>query len=204
MTDPRHRGRRQDRPARRLARSTPTITRWSSTRRDADHLLVGNDGGLYEILRPRRAPGGTSTTSRSPSSTGCRVDNALPFYNIYGGTQDNGSLGVPVAHRQSRRHPHQRLDEHRRRRRLPVARRLADPDTVYSCSQQIDCVAARPADRPERHIRPRSASEDARLRSRWDIPFIISPHNHTRLYIAANRLIRSDDRGDTWKWSVPT
>jgi hypothetical protein len=23
------------------------------------------------------------------------VDNGLPFYNIYGGTQDNGSQGVP-------------------------------------------------------------------------------------------------------------
>ena len=28
---------------------------------------------------------------------------------------------------------------------------------------------------------------------------IISPHNHTRLYFAANRLFRSDDRGDSWK-----
>jgi len=28
---------------------------------------------------------------------------------------------------------------------------------------------------------------------------IISPHSHTRLYFAANKLFRSDDRGDTWK-----
>ena len=26
-----------------------------------------------------------------------------------------------------------------------------------------------------------------------------SPHSHTRLYFAANKLFRSDDRGDTWK-----
>ena len=37
------------------------------------------------------------------------------------------------------------------------------------------------------------------LRDRWDIPFIISPHSHTRLYIFGNHLMRSDDRGDTWK-----
>jgi hypothetical protein len=27
----------------------------------------------------------------------------------------------------------------------------------------------------------------------------VSPHSHTRLYFAANKLFRSDDRGDTWK-----
>ena len=37
------------------------------------------------------------------------------------------------------------------------------------------------------------------LRCNWDSPFIISPHSRTRLYFAANKLFRSDDRGDTWK-----
>jgi hypothetical protein len=37
------------------------------------------------------------------------------------------------------------------------------------------------------------------LRWNWDSPIIISPHAHTRLYFAANKLFRSDDRGDTWK-----
>ena len=30
----------------------------------------------------------------------------------------------------------------------------------------------------------------------WDAPLIISPHSHTRLYFAASRLFRSDDRGN--------
>src|SRR5262249_23311858 len=33
----------------------------------------------------------------------------------------------------------------------------------------------------------------------WDSPLIISPHSHTRLYFAAQRLYRSDDRGDSWR-----
>jgi len=32
---------------------------------------------------------------------------------------------------------------------------------------------------------------------------MISPHQHTRLYFAANKLFRSDDRGDTWKSISP-
>jgi len=38
-----------------------------------------------------------------------------------------------------------------------------------------------------------------KMRSRWDIPFIISLHNHTRLYIMGNFLMQSDDSGATWK-----
>src|SRR6202049_2553364 len=37
------------------------------------------------------------------------------------------------------------------------------------------------------------------LRWNWDSPFIISPHSHTRLYFAADKLFRSDDRGDSWQ-----
>src|SRR4029077_17673095 len=37
------------------------------------------------------------------------------------------------------------------------------------------------------------------LRWNWDSPVIISPPSQTRLYLAANKLFRSDDRGDTWK-----
>lgn len=37
------------------------------------------------------------------------------------------------------------------------------------------------------------------MRWNWDSPFIISPHDHKRLYFAANRLFRSDDRGNSWR-----
>jgi hypothetical protein len=32
----------------------------------------------------------------------------------------------------------------------------------------------------------------------WDAPLFVSPHSHTRLYIAANKVFRGDDRGDSW------
>jgi hypothetical protein len=48
-------------------------------------------------------------------------------------------------------------------------------------------------------IQPQPGKGEQSLRWNWDSPLIISPHNHTRLYFAANKLFRSDDRGDTWK-----
>ena len=32
-----------------------------------------------------------------------------------------------------------------------------------------------------------------------DAPLLISPHNPKRLYFAANKLFRSNDRGDSWE-----
>ncbi len=36
-----------------------------------------------------------------------------------------------------------------------------------------------------------------------DAPLLISPHNNKRVYFAANKLFRSDDRGDTWECISP-
>ena len=41
------------------------------------------------------------------------------------------------------------------------------------------------------------------MRWNWDAPLIISPHSNTRLYFGAQRLYRSDDRGDTWRAVSP-
>src|SRR5262245_25008232 len=47
-------------------------------------------------------------------------------------------------------------------------------------------------------IRPQTGKGDPPLRWNWDSPLIVSPHQHTRIYFAANRLFRSEDRGDSW------
>jgi hypothetical protein len=41
------------------------------------------------------------------------------------------------------------------------------------------------------------------LRWNWDSPLLLSPHSRTRLYFAANRVFRSDDRGDSWRAISP-
>src|SRR5262249_53488379 len=74
-----------------------------------------------------------------------------------------------------------------------------DPHIVYSESQYAGLVRFDRRSGEATGIQPQPGKGDPPLRWNWDSPLIISPHSHTRLYFAANKVFRSDDRGDTWK-----
>jgi len=164
---------------------------------DTDHLVAGCDGGVYETRDRGR---NWEFKANLPVTQFYRgtPDNDLPFYNVYGGTQDNATLGGPT------RTTHQ----------YGIANRdwfvtvfgdgfktqvdPEDPDIVYSQSQygglaRYDRRSGQLVD-----IQPQPAPGEPPLRWNWDSALIVSPHSHTRLYFAAQRVFRSDDRGDSW------
>jgi len=164
---------------------------------DPHYIMLGTDGGLYEshdLAENWRFFANLPITQFYKVA----VDDARPFYNIYGGTQDNSTQGGP-----SRTDSYQGIQNSDWRVVLDwdghqPATEPGNPNIVYGERQEgalsrIDMATGEVVD-----IQPQPAAGESYERFNWDSPILVSPHAPTRIYFASQRVWRSDDRGDQW------
>ena len=164
---------------------------------DPDYLLIGTDGGVYEsfdLAKNWRFIENLPVTQFYKVA----VDDTKPFYNIYGGTQDNNTQGGPS--RTDNVHGIQNSDW-----RIVLdwdghqpATEPGNPDIMYAERQEgnisrIDLITGEIVD-----IQPQPEADENYERFNWDAPILVSPHNPKRIYFASQRVWRSDNRGDSW------
>ncbi len=164
---------------------------------NTDYYLVGCDGGIYESFDRGQT---WKFMPNLPVTQFYKVaiDYAEPFYFVYGGTQDNYSLGGPSQTTTS--HGIVNSDWYTTQGGDGFESQVdpKDPNIVYAQSQHGNLVRFDKKSGEKMGIKPRERKGEASYRWNWDAPLMISPHSHTRLYFAANKLFRSDDRGNSW------
>jgi photosystem II stability/assembly factor-like uncharacterized protein len=165
---------------------------------NTNYYLVGCDGGIYES-HDRAANWRHHSNLPVTQFYDVTVDEAAPFYNVYGGTQDNNTLGGPARTRSVHGITNEDWFEVLGGDGFHCKVDPKDPNTVYAEAQYG--ILARYDRRTGEAvgIRPYPKKGEAPLRWNWDSPLIISPHSRTRLYYAANRIFRSENRGDSWR-----
>jgi len=164
---------------------------------NTDHYLVGCDGGIYESF-DRGAHWDFKQNLPVPQFYDITTDNAKPFYNVYGGTQDNFSFGGPSRTRSASGITNADWFVTNGGDGFRSQVDPEDPNTIYASLQHGVLVRFDKRTGERIGIQPQPGRGDDPPRWNWDTPFIISPHLHTRLYMASDKLYRSDDRGDTW------
>ena len=169
---------------------------------DPDYIMISCDGGIYESFDRMKT---WRFIDNLPIIQLYRVgiDNQKPFYNVYGGTQDNDSFGGPsrTKNRSGIRNSDWFVTTGGDGFQVRVD--PTDPNILYTMSQYAGIMRYDKSNGEKIGIQPQPVEGETALRWNWDAPLVISPHNSDRLYFAANFLFQSDDNGDSWKKISP-
>ena len=165
---------------------------------DPNYLLIGTDGGVYESFDDTNS---WKFVANLPLTQFYKlaVDDAYPFYNIFGGTQDNNTQGGP-----SRTFKTSGItnsdwfvllggDGHQ------PATEPGNPNIVYAQSQQGNIHRIDRTNGEATFIKPQNDLNEPYERFNWDAPILVSPHDPETIFFGSQRVWVSNNRGDEWK-----
>ncbi len=169
---------------------------------NTDHWIVGCDGGIYETYDHAKT---WEYKANLPITQFYKVsiDYDTPFYNVFGGTQDNNSQAGPS-------------------RTINNAGILnsdwyitvggdgyetqvdpTNPNIIYAQWQYGGLIRYDRQSGERIGIKPQPGKGEAAFRWNWDSPLLISAHDPKTLFFCANKVFKTEDRGNSWKAISP-
>lgn len=166
------------------------------------HLIIGNDGGI-NITYDFGKHWFHCNTPPVGQFYAVQVDHKQP-YNVYGGLQDNGTWRGPSDYKASNgwysegKYPYEFISGG------DGMQVMVDPrdGTTYTGYQFGNYFRTEPNGK-RTYLQPRHKLGELPLRFNWQTPIWLSTHNPDILYLGANKVYRSLDRGDTWQCISP-
>ena len=161
-----------------------------------NHIIDGNDGGVG-ISWDKGASWEAFTNMDLGQFYHVGYDMQTP-YHVCGGLQDNYTWCGPS---QVRSRSGIGIDEWRSVQGGDGFEAVMDPRdgrTVYAESQDGNIVRIDRLTNERKSIRPVAAKGEPPLRWNWNTPIVLSVHNPDTLYVGANKVFKSLDRGQTW------
>ncbi len=172
---------------------------WIDTKQKG-HIINGNDGGVNITYDD-----GENWIRNNAQAVGqyyaVNVDNATP-YNVFGGFQDNGVWYGPSTYKASKSwnnsgdYPYKMIGWGDG---MQVQIDSRDNNIVYSGSQFGYYYRYNLKTKERLQIHPKHKLGDSPYRYNWQTPILLSPHNQDILYMGANKLLRSMDKGKNFK-----
>ncbi|MCG6964577.1 MAG: glycosyl hydrolase, partial [Acidobacteria bacterium] len=166
---------------------------------NSHRLVIGTDGGAY--LSTDKGNNWRHFRNLPVSQFyHVSVDNARP-YRVYGGLQDNGSWSAP-----SRSPGGIRARDWRMIGFGDGFWAFADPsddNVMYAEYQGGNLLRVSRATGETKEIKPYAREGETKLRFNWNTPVYLSPTQPGTIYLGAQYLFRSRDRGDSWQRISP-
>ncbi len=160
-----------------------------------NHMIVGSDGGLYSSYD--KGKNWEAHFMPIGQFHAIAVDMRKPYY-IYGGMEDNGSWAGPSATRHFSGITNHDWFKFEHSDGAYIQIDPTDNMTVYSEWQNgnIRRLDLRTGMRTE--IKPRVETGEAPLRFNFITPFLLSSHDANTLYIGAQKVLKTTNKGDSW------
>src|ERR1035437_1371698 len=169
---------------------------------NSEHLLIGGDGGIgisYDMAKT------WMFAANLPVGLFYHVgyDMEIP-YNVCGGMQDNYDWCGPSATRQSAGILNSDWFQIATGDGFVSVPDLNNSRIIYTETQDGNMQRRDKVTGESKSIRPNAFNvtpapkPGEAYRFEWDTPMIISPNDNGTLLVAANRVFKSTDRGDSW------